>query len=192
MNEIYNILATLRDAYVGIALQYTNKKYEAEDAVQELYIYFLNMNKETLRQIYIKDGEDGLIRYGAVALRRSFTSPRSKFYYVYKKYNKNIDDSGNIVREDVKSDDLSAHNKKRINNMVYETNHTETWEYFEKIDKELDNMYWYDRQVYKLYYNVDKKETLDSLAKKTKISRNSLFTTLDNVRKKLKEILSDE
>ena len=43
MNEIYNILATLRDAYIGIALQFTNKKYEAEDAVQELYIYLLNI-----------------------------------------------------------------------------------------------------------------------------------------------------
>ena len=76
--------------------------------------------------------------------------------------------------------------------MVYETSQTETWEYFEKIDKELDKMYWYDRDVYKLYYNVEKKETLDSLAKKTKISRNSLFTTLDNVRKHLKKVLSDE
>ena len=78
MNEIYNILATLRDAYIGIALQFTNKKYEAEDAVQELYIYLLNMNKETLQKIYKSDGKIGLIRYGAVALRRSFTSPRSK------------------------------------------------------------------------------------------------------------------
>ena len=53
-------------------------------------------------------------------------------------------------------------------------------------------MYWYDRDVYKLYYNVEKKETLDSLAKKTKISRSSLFTTINNVKIKLKEILSDE
>ena len=60
------------------------------------------------------------------------------------------------------------------------------------MDLELDKLYWYDREVYKLYYNPDKKETLDTLAKKTGISRNSLFTTIDNVRKKLKKVLGDE
>ena len=50
-------------------------------------------------------------------------------------------------------------------------------------------MYWYDRDVFKLYYYDG--NTLDSLAKKTKISRNSLFTTIDKVRRKLKEDLND-
>ena len=48
MNKIYKIIGDLRDVYVGIALQYTRKKYEAEDAVSELFIYFMQMNKQTL------------------------------------------------------------------------------------------------------------------------------------------------
>ena len=56
----------------------------------------------------------------------------------------------------------------------------------EKIDKVLDGLeYWYDREIFKLYYY--KGNTLDSLAKKTGISRNSLFTTIDKVRTKIKE-----
>jgi len=55
----------------------------------------------------------------------------------------------------------------------------------------LDKLYWYDREIYKLYYNPDG-ETLDALAKKTGISRNSLFTTIDNVRKYLKKELDGE
>ena len=51
-------------------------------------------------------------------------------------------------------------------------------------------MYWYDKKVFEVYYN--ERHTLDSLAKKTGISRNSLFTTLKKVRTKLKEILDDE
>ncbi len=191
MNKIYKIIGDLRDVYVGIALQYTRKKYEAEDAVSELFIYFMQMNKQTLSKIYKSDGRDGLIKYGAVALRRSFTSPRSKFYYIYKRYNKIVDDGGKNKKQ-FYTHDQTINNKKNIEDIAYNTDSTYTWEYLEKIDKELDKIYWYDSQVYKLYYNVDNKETLDSLAKKTGISRNSLFTTLDNVRKHLKKVLSDE
>jgi len=60
------------------------------------------------------------------------------------------------------------------------------YEQLEKIDKVLDSLdYWYDREIFKLYYYEG--NTLDSLAKKTGISRNSLFTTIDKVRTKIKE-----
>ena len=51
----------------------------------------------------------------------------------------------------------------------------------------MDDLYWYDRELFKLYYSG---ETLDSLAAKTKISRNSLFTTIDKVRTILKKKLN--
>jgi hypothetical protein len=190
MNKIYKIIGDLRDVYIGISLQYTRKKYEAEDAVSMLMEYFMQMNKETLSKIYKTDGRDGLIKYGAVALRRSFTSPRSKFYYIYKRYDKILDDGGNHKKQ-FYTEDETVYNKKRVEDIAYNTDIT-TWYYFEEMDKVIDSLYWYDREVYKLYYNVDKKETLDSLAKKTGISRNSLFTTLDNVRKQLKKVLLDE
>ena len=50
-------------------------------------------------------------------------------------------------------------------------------------------MYWYNRDVFKLYYYEG--NTLDSLAKKTKISRNSLFTTIDKVRELIKDELDE-
>ena len=51
-------------------------------------------------------------------------------------------------------------------------------------------MYWYDSRVFKIYY--EEKHTLDSLAKKTGISRNSLHSTIKKVRNKLIEIFGDE
>ena len=60
----------------------------------------------------------------------------------------------------------------------------------DKIDAILGEMYWYDRKVFELYYYED--NTLDSLAKKTGISRNSLFTTIDKVREILRKELADE
>ena len=173
MTEIYKIIGSLRDVFMGIASQYTNNKYESEDAVQLLMMYFLKMNPETLRKIYEKDGKKGLIKYGAVALRRSFTSPRSDYYYTYKK-----------IYERQGSFD-------KYERVLNEEDQNNTWEYFEKIDMELDKLYWYDKKIYELYYSPDG-ETLDTLAKKTGISRNSLFTTIDNIRKHLKKVLSNE
>ena len=51
-------------------------------------------------------------------------------------------------------------------------------------------MYWYDQKVFELYYYEG--NTLDSLAKKTGISRNSLFTTIHKVKDVLKKELADE
>ena len=60
----------------------------------------------------------------------------------------------------------------------------------EKIDVVLDKLdSWYDRELFKLYYYEG--NTLDSLAAKTKISRNSLFTTIDKVRTIIKDELDE-
>ena len=69
--------------------------------------------------------------------------------------------------------------------MPENTEHNYKQEKLEKIDKVLDDMYWYDRKVFQLYYYEG--NTLDSLAEKTGISRNSLFTTIDKVRQLIKE-----
>ena len=174
MTEIYKIIGSLRSVFMGIASQYTNKKYESEDAVQMLMLYFLQMNPTTLKNIFKKDGKKGLIKYGAVVLRRSFTSPRSEYYYTYKKCYERVSSQAD-----------------KFDRVIYDEDANCTWEYLELIDQELDKIYWYDKEIYKLYYSPDG-ETLDTLAKKTKISRNSLFTTIDNVRKHLKKVLKDE
>ena len=184
MNEIYEIIVSLRSKFETMAYGLTNDKNTIDDAVQELMLYFLQMNPETLKRIYDQDGKKGLLNYGAVALRRSLDRPRSKYYYKYRKYYTNIDGASITNYE--------TPNNKHITNIPDETykeeNEIKTWELYEKVDKVLDNVYWYDRKIYYLYYEG---ETLDSLAKKTGISRNSLFTTIDNVRQLLKDKLNE-
>ena len=79
---------------------------------------------------------------------------------------------------------------KSIYNIPEEIRINQQWEKLEKIDKELDKLHWYDKQIFELYYYED--YTLDRLAKETKISRNSLFTTIHKVKDILKEELADE
>ena len=80
MTEIYIEISKLSDKFRTMAYGLTTDENEVNEAVQELMLYFLQMNPETLKAIYEKDGILGVTRYGAVALRRALTSPRSNYY----------------------------------------------------------------------------------------------------------------
>ena len=86
MTEIYLEISKLTDKFRTMAYGLTSDENEVNEAVQELLLYLLQMNKTTLKKIYDKDGVLGITRYGAVALRRALTSPRSNYYYKYIKY----------------------------------------------------------------------------------------------------------
>jgi len=178
MNKIYQEISNLSSKFREMCYGLTQDEEAINDAVQELMLYYLQMNPETLKGIWEKDGQEGLIRYGAVVLRRSLRSKRSPFYYKYKKYYTHIQD---IYETNVSTYTKNLHNMPEV---VEEYK----WTKLEEIDKVLDKQTWYDKKVFELYYSG---ETLDSLASKTGISRNSLFTTIDKVRDILKKELND-
>ena len=190
MTEIYLEISKLSEKFRTMCYGLTQNKTDIDNAVQELFLYFMQMNPETLKKIYYKDGLDGITKYGAVVLRRALTSPRSPFYYKYEKYYTHIDSSiFSYTKTDTDEYFIpdGCHYKDISNLPNQEVNYQ--WEKLEQIDKELDKLHWYDRELFKLYYSG---ETLDSLAEKTRISRNSLFTTIDKVRTILKKELVDE
>tara|TARA_R100001463_G_scaffold15126_9_gene39562 strand:+ start:1081 stop:1665 length:585 start_codon:yes stop_codon:yes gene_type:complete len=193
MNNIYLEISKLSDKFREMSYGLCQDKEKINDAVQELMLYFMSMNPETLKGIWDKDGKDGLIRYGAVVLRRSLTSVRSPFYYKYEKYYTNIDRFvGNGVTSITHFDYGGDNNYyKNISNIANEEVESYQWQKLDQIDRQLDKLEsWYDRELFKLYYYEG--NTLDSLAAKTKISRNSLFTTIDKVRTLLKKALNED
>ena len=192
MTEIYLEISKLSDKFRTMCYGITKDKEQIDDVVQELYLYFLSMNPDTLKAIWEKDGQDGIIRYGAVVLRRALTSTRSPFYYQYKKYYTHIDSSCYASNFTYSNDDMaySFANNKNISNIPNEKVNYQ-WTKLEEIDKALEKLSWYDKKIFELYY-YEEGNTLDSLAEKTRISRNSLFTTIDKVRAILKKELVDE
>ena len=193
MTEIYLEISKLGDKFRTMCYGITKDKEDIDNAVQELMIYFMQMNPETLKTIWEKDGQDGIIRYGAVVLRRALTSIRSPFYYKYKKYYTHIDSSCFSSSYTISNDDVAYNvaNNKNISNLPNEEVDNYQWTKLEEIDKALDKLdSWYDKKIFELYYYEG--NTLDSLAEKTRISRNSLFTTIDKVRTILKKELADE
>ena len=188
MTEIYEEISKLSDKFRTMAFGLTTDENEVNESVQELMLYFLSMNQETLKAIYDKDGIDGVTRYGAVALRRALTSPRSNYYYKYKKYYDHIDSfTSKVTYNDM--DITNQYVNKHLYNLPNELSDDYVWTSLEKIDVALDGFTWYDKKVFELYYYEG--NTLDSLASKTGISRNSLFTTIDKVRVQLKYKLNE-
>ena len=187
MNKLYIEISNLSGTFINIGLRYCKNKTKVKDAVQELMLYFLQMNPETLKNIHKKDGIEGIVKYGAVALRRFLTSKRSSYYYKYEKYYRNLA-AGYCTDSSVKT--FTQYNfNNSIYNLAEDNTGVNQWEKLEEIDKHLDDLNWYDRELFKLYYY--EANTLDSLASKTKISRNSLFTTIDKVRTILKKKLNE-
>ena len=193
MTEIYAEIAKLSDKFRTMAYGLTTDKNKIHEAVQELMLYLLQANPETIKKIYDNDGIEGITSYGAVALRRALTSPRSNFFYKYEKYYTHIDSSCFTTNYTSSNDELaySFANNKNIANIPNEKVDNYQWTKLEEIDKALEDseFTWYDKKVFELYYYEG--NTLDSLAKKTSISRNSLFTTIDKVRTILKKKLND-
>ena len=191
MTDIYIEISKLTDKFRTMAYGLVQDDNKIHEAVQELMFYFLNMNPKTLKDIYDKDGIDGITRYGAVALRRALTSKRSNFYYKYEKYYTHIDSSSYNCSKTFSNDDVAHYvaNNKNIYNIPDQEVDNVKLNLLEDIDRELDKMYWYDRELFKLYYYEG--NTLDSLQAKTRISRNSLFTTIDKVREILKKNLNE-
>lgn len=191
MTEIYIEISKLTDKFRTMAYGITKDKNKIHEAVQELMIYFLQMNKQTLTNIWQKDGVNGITRYGAVALRRALTSTRSNFYYKYEKYYTHIDSTiYSTNRTSVDDFTVSgSYHYRDISNLPNEEIDHERLNKLEKIDCVLDTLHWYDAELFKLYYYEG--NTLDSLAAKTKISRNSLFTTIDKVREIIKKELDE-
>ena len=189
MNDIYLEISKLTDKFRTMAFGLTNDENKVNESVQELMLYFLQMNPDTLKSIYNKDGILGITKYGAVALRRALTSKRSNFYYKYSKYYTHIDNFTSTITYDV-IETGEVIPKKHLYNLPNQKADNYKLNKLEDIDKVLDTLdSWYDRELFKLYYYEG--NTLDSLAAKTKISRNSLFTTIDKVREIIKKELNE-
>lgn len=192
MTDIYIEISKLTDKFRTMAYGITTDENKVNEAVQELMLYLLQANPQVIRKIYENDGVEGLTRYGAVALRRSLTSKRSNFYYKFDKYYTNIDEYTSTITYDVIETGEVIPNKHLYNlpNEEEDVSHNKSLYKLELIDVELDKLEsWYDRELFKLYYSG---ETLDSLAAKTGISRNSIFTTIDKVRTILKKELNED
>lgn len=146
--------------WIDIVSSFGCNKDTAEDIVQEMYIKIQKNLNNGLDINY--DNDDYNYFYIFKTLKSMFLDLRRKESKVFIF---NIDDQPSYYNH--------------INDVNYE-------EAYNKVLKELDKLYWYDKKVYQL---LEGNESVAKLSRKTNIPYHSLYNTYRKVLERLKNIL---
>ena len=146
--------------WIDIVSSFGCNKDTAEDIVQEMYIKIQKNLNNGLDINY--DNDDYNYFYIFKTLKSMFLDLRRKESKVIIF---NIDDQPSYFNH--------------INDVNYE-------EAYDKVLKELDKLYWYDKKVYQL---LEGNESVAKLSRKTNIPYHSLYNTYRKVLERLKNIL---
>jgi RNA polymerase sigma factor (sigma-70 family) len=148
-----------------MARSFGTETHEAEDLVQEMY---LRMYKyvENPEKIMYNDKEVNTY-FVFVVLRNLFFSSKKSLSSLMSLHIEELNDLDGEI-ENVNYEYEQAH-KNLIN---------ELWD-------EVETWHWYDTKLFKLYHNTDM--TIKKISQETKISERSIWNTLDNGRKKIKQ-----
>lgn len=164
--DVYDAILSSIERLKEVAHNIAGNSRDGDDALQELMVWLFEMDRQKLDKIY--DG-GGLLWYCIRTLSLMLNSKNSRYYYKYKKFYELVD--GNI----------SVGN---MTDLSYNTP-TATYKLLQEIDDIVDELYWYDKELFKLYYYNG--NTLHGLAEQTGISRTSIFNTIKRVKIYIKE-----
>ncbi len=131
----------------------------SEDLVQEMYIRVLK---------YIRNGKD-LSYKGDI-----------NYLYIYQMLRHM---SINLL---LKKRKINVINIEAVKNKKKTNTEVNIEKVYKKINKTLDDMYWYDSQVYRI---IESGVSIKQLSKKSEISYYSLYRTYNKVKNILKELL---
>jgi len=131
--------------------------------IEELY----KCDQDRIDQIIEKNQ---LTFYIARVMLNQYHSKTSRYYYKYKKF---YEYHTTTTIESISADNVDYTIKEK--ELVEER--------LDWIEEKLKDVYWFDAQVFKVYYLEE--HSLNSMAKATKINRNTLFKAISNVKKYL-------
>lgn len=126
----------------------------------------------SLEQLLLKPNVQEIVDSGGAqfwvirTMLNSWRSTTSAFYTIYRKNLYNTEDISYLANE------------------VADEEPQDTFEISAALKKELDALYWYDRDLFNMY--VDESHTISSLSRATKIPRTSISLTINRVRAYLK------
>jgi len=146
----------------------------AEDLLHEALFVCLKYDEKKMEFI-IQDGK--LFFFVARIMANMYHSKTSQYYYKIARF----------------YDKHTLQDCTKMSKFIF-TNDTVQQENIELIETILDEMYWYDREMFRLYYFGElngKRYTLQSLADKTGISRRSIFTTIKNVKEHIRRKINE-
>ena len=176
-SKILDILAKRHTEWVKMAKAFKISEDKANELVQEMYLRMHDYTKDVKRIMYNEKEINTFYIY--ITLRNLYYSK----FTSYKKKNKTILFS-DIDEENFKHiinkmsydiDEFEDNYKKKVNLEAL----------YNKIDSVIEDWYWYDKKLTKLYLNTDM--SMRDISKETKISLSSIFNTLTNAKEKIRK-----
>lgn len=137
----------------------------ANELVQQMYIRITDYVKDVSKILY-NDTEVNTY-YVYITLRNLYLSGHHKG----KKNTVYIDDQLDI-EEEIKAETI-AEQKRNFDKI------------FDKIDELTNEWYWYDKKIFNIHFYDEM--SMRKIARETKISLSSIFNTLSNGKRKIKE-----
>ena len=150
-----------------MAVKVTSGK-DSDDLLQFVILELYKCDQESINEIIKKKH---LTFYIARIMINQAHSSTSRFYYKYKKYYKHHIRFGLMQIPSI-LEDTEILEKELIE------------EKLEWIDLKLKDCYWFDAEVFKLYY--EENHSLNTMAKATGINRNTLHKSISNIKNYLK------
>ena len=163
--RVIDILAEKHNDWINMAKSFGVSKENANELVQQMYIRITDYVDDPNKILY--NEKEVNTYYVYVTLRNLYLSR----HHQGKKNTVYIDDELDI--EEQLLPESVEEQKKNFDKI------------FDKIDKITKNWYWYDKKIFNIhFYN---QMSMRKISRETKISLSSIFNTLSNGKKKIKE-----
>ena len=190
MNVNFNELQynKLKDAAGNI----TSNNGDADDLLHECLLVLYEKGEEFVNELIEKKA---LQFYCVRIMLNMYNSKTSKYHYKYRFEKKFVFEF--LYWDGV--EDYAPTNKNVLTPTIQELRNQMHNQFIddcvEQMHEILNELYWYDAELFKLYKfgsNDGKRWTLNSLAKKTGISRTSIFDTTNRVMKYISKRMKEE
>ena len=165
--QVIKILGDKHQDWFYMAKSFGVSDEDANELVQQMYIRICGYVKDVSKIMY--NEEEVNTYYVYVTLRNLYLSN------LHKAGNKTIyiDDWSKDINEMYSASRSVNDEKEHFDRVI------------DKIESIVDKWYWYDKKVFNIHFYD--KMSMRKIARETKISLSSIFNTLSNGKKKIKE-----
>ncbi len=168
--KLLDILATKHKDWVRMAMSFGCKKDQANELVQEMYLRLYKYVGDPKKIMY-KNNEVNTF-YVYLTLRNLYLSDKHKYTLPgHREFNKNDFPQDDLVMEVLEYEDAFENLIKKIREVV-------------------GGWYWYNRKLWDIHFYRDL--SMRSISKETTISLSSIFNTLKNGKKEVKQKAQNE
>tara|TARA_R110000787_G_scaffold105550_1_gene212955 strand:- start:307 stop:894 length:588 start_codon:yes stop_codon:yes gene_type:complete len=178
-NKIIHILSKRHKEWIKMAKSFKLSDDNANEIVQEMYLRLYDYTKDIEKIMYNKKEVNTFYIYITL---------RNLYYSGFTNYGKSPKNKKMILFSEIESEDFDglinqiSEDYEEINDDITKKINLDVL--CDKIDDIIDDWYWYDKKLAKLYLNTDM--SMRDISKETNISLSSIFNTLTNAKEKIR------